>query len=434
MSGLQKIIAAARQRVSPAYLAYKQRVEADGGVVELTLEQMRSYFILIRYAVWMHIMSGHKASKLYTFFPNQSSADISFSRNSKATHYPRLANKMVEADPHKVAVDWSILNNSFTGFNVSPQATNRNTNSASTNYTVSANCIIETYAWNHTNLYTHAIYYGDNSLVRFAGKSTIPPAGDTVLGCFVEMLDGSEPRVGTEMDANADFTINISGGPVQLSANWRIFKRQITSTVWYVAGYTQSSGVSSNNHIRKYTTNSNKPFRVTGYMLEYGVTVPGRHIVTTGAIATKLFDDLTTALILPMNGVIYADMSNYEVMGSTSVPRGFSLRVDASNYITIGYTQAGTIGMAIFQSGAVVMQITSGATSGKMCARFVDGQYSLVVNGIEYSAFTTGSQSIVNPFVNSVDVTIGSSQRNINIRAVAVLNNLTIEEMKILTE
>lgn len=440
MGTMSAIIAANRKRASssPAYLEYKQRVEADAGLVDRSQAEMQVYYPVVRKAIWSHIVSGYKAGRLHTFFPNNAASDLNFSRNSKATRFNRDG-KMVEALANVPALEYNPVTGAFEGCAFSPQVTNRIANSQNNVYTTASNVVISNHTWDFTSLYTHRAYFGDNTVERVLRKSnyvTDPVLRHVILSFFVEMEDGSEPRFDIISGSQVDFAIYIGGGPVgQDVTRSKYWKRRITDTVWYVSAYYDYTNTSVNNNIRKRTHDSNKAFWVTGMQIEQGTLAPGNHIVTTGTAATKLFDDATTPLVLPMNNIVlYADMVNKYAIGSSTVPRGFSLRLDASNYITVGFTQTGTIGMAIYQSGAVIMQITSPATSGKICARFVSGQFALVVNGVVYTSFTTGNQSLINPFANSVDVTIGSSQRNINVRAVAVLNNLSDSEMISLTE
>lgn len=428
------LIIAAGLHTSPAFDAYKARVEADGGTVERDYNKMARYYGVMQRSTWCHIVSGRKAGKLYSIFPNNAAYDLNVTRASKNIEYGK-AGQMIEVANNVPAFDWDASKNlRFQGLNVANQTQNRVPTSNGTTYPVFTGVTLESpYTWAFSPLLTHAVYYGDNSTTRRANKQIYTLGWASVfISAFVEMLDGSEPMEGDTDDVHADFAAYIGGGWAGLRPGYIVYKKQITSTVWYIT-VTAQVGESTNNHFQKTggtTRNSNKPFRLTGYNMQRDELAPGRPVITTGTSVAKLFDDVSASISLPMNNcTLFADMTNNYAFGTGTSPRGFYLRIDASNFIVVGFTPAGFISMAIVSGGNVILQINSNKTSGKVCARFVNEQYALVVNGVTYTAFAVGNQFTANPFTTSATVQLGSSERNINLRCVAVLPNITTTEM-----
>jgi hypothetical protein len=419
---IEQIIASSATRNSPLYLAYKARVEADGGTVDISQLAMRQQYDVLHNAHWALIASGRKAGRLYCILPNTAAGDIVFSRNSKASGW-NASGKMVEVPANKPAFDWKPISGLFEGVNISGQATNSVTNSAAATYTTPVGApapIDNPYAWSFTDLYTHAVHFPDNSSRREARKNFATIVGVRYcISVFIKMDDNGVPVHQQVLAPGTDFVLAYNNGATVTThtANPVV---KIDATTYLVSMSVTTTTTTSTLSVVKDVSHSPKGFRVVGWMANEG-SFPARHIQTTGAAATKLYDATETAQVLPMNDVVlFSEMQNNTLLGTTGMPMGFILRKDASNYITLGYTSAGVIGMAVIVAGVSVLQINSVAASGRAAARFKNGEYALFVNGIKYTVFTAGSQAYENTFTVSATLQLGHMNRNITFKSAAV--------------
>jgi len=151
-------------------------------------------------------------------------------------------------------------------------------------------------------------YTGSTNTSRY-GKSLLTFQGITyVLSAYILMDDNTEPQIGT--GATADFAVVLAGNPITSL----VLKENVYSNVWRIA-YQVNLGRSSlsNNGIVKYTTNSPKGFRTTGWQLEaYGKLTS--YIKTNGVYFSKSSElsELTTCptlLLEPLatNNITYSE-------------------------------------------------------------------------------------------------------------------------------
>jgi hypothetical protein len=109
--------------------------------------------------------------------------------------------------------------------------------------------------------------FGDNSTLRYAYRTAPPINTLCALSVFIEMDDGNAPVVGGTTNTG-DFCLILAGG-IMPAANLRTEK--ITETLYRVWGFVTTGGTSSSSTgVVKYTTQSARTFRVTGFQVEAG--------------------------------------------------------------------------------------------------------------------------------------------------------------------
>lgn len=420
---------------SNLYLKYKKRVEESGGILSLDEHYFKNYYSIISRSIWTFIPGGYTAGKLYTIYPNNSESDVSFIRNSNATSYSEYG-KLIQIMPNTPIMDWNIISGKFNGLRITRQSTNVIANSINSSYVRKANVTEINHEWTFTNIYNNGVYFENNNQDRYAGKfHIVDNAGLVILSAFVEMDDGSEPQLGHYSDSSVDFSINIGGGNIFLRHDHKVFKEQISPTVWRIAGKVHYSGYSANQFIKKSIMNSDKGFKVTGFMIETGKLFPGNHIPTTGTAATKLFDEVHCFKSIRMKElIIYADViNNYPHTDPTHFNKIISLELDELNLLCVGINEFGNLSMAIVRNGITLLQIDSQQTSGKLCAKFCENNYSLIANGIENTTCTIGTQNTAGLEIISTKIKLGNESCDIYIKATAILNNLSSSELVSLT-
>lgn len=110
--------------------------------------------------------------------------------------------------------------------------------------------------------FDHSIQFGNNSIVRNATKTFSTVVGATYqVQVFVEMDDETVPKVGASNDNTADFSL-VGGGNV-ITGTVALYKGN-----QYIVSGTFVEVSASSCAIDKFTTQSAKGFRITGYMVQ----------------------------------------------------------------------------------------------------------------------------------------------------------------------
>lgn len=421
---IETVIAQSSSRPSPLLQSYIARVMADGGTIDIPEQDIRARFGLVKDAYWAIIVSARKEGKLYAIVPNDGSGDVSVERNSKATEITSQ-NTVIEIENNLPIFEWS--SSKFLGCNISRQVTNIVPDSAiayyGNNLSKLENVILENdYEWDFSEIYTHALYFPDNTVRRTASKVVLVNNPNfVVVSFFIEMEDGSQPKAGLDNDENADFSIYI-GGANALVGNGYIVYKKISETVWYVSGCRDYAGTSTNQHVRKNTNQSSKAFRIVGFQIETGVKYPGTHVVTYGSPATKLFDSFTSQQVRPMNTCCI-------LMDMMALNTGSS----ASNYFLQLYEQINGengIFVGINVIGQLTVKLINGATIiEKSGWRMLYDQYfhlAVQLNENALMVYINGELEIAdyefqNPFDNSSRIGIGSPTGNIYVKAISIM-------------
>lgn len=433
---IDHVIANSRTQNSPAYQEYKSRVVAGGGIMHVPQHIMKLNYPLLKYNPhWAFIASGSRQGRLYTFRQNNSASDLNFSRNSKTTAWKD--GKLIEIATGNPAYEWNPLTNDFEGISFSVQSTNLVSNSQSNIYGIALNVLIEQYQWPFTDLYNHAVKFPSGAVTAKCGKNvTLSNSGHTVFSFYVEMEDGAEPVPGAPGNAQTDFSIIIGSNAAETFE-----KRQVAQSIWRISGYAFINAVTSENYIQRTENNSGKGFKIVGLQIEADTRFMGRHVVTSGTIATKLADNTITNMAMPMNNIcLYLDCYHYQNSQANAIQ--FSLRMFAATSgnagLSIGFQDYGPVAFIINAPDQfrISPNIIEFGKRIKLAARVQNGHYVLAINGqLYYSGLYdfNNDPNYTNPYTTSARIAIGSPQRTSSIRAAAILPVLSDSQLQELT-
>ena len=207
--------------------------------------------------------------------------------------------------PQLGMMDWAIGSNLY--LNSEPTS----------NEGVSGNITYGSYSWG-LNGFSNATIYGDSSVTRYRYGATLLQNTEYTLSCYVIMDDLTEPSIGNNT-ASGDFSIIIGGGQATLNTT----SVNVSGNVWRISR-TITTGTTNlaRNGIVKYTSQSDKGFKVVGWQLEQSATV-GNYILTDGAAAI----DVTT-IENPAN-------KGYDILGNPLRLREHSFNLDGSGYAEV---------------------------------------------------------------------------------------------------
>jgi len=300
---------------------------------------------------------------------------FTFDRASSAT----LVNKdglieTVGADQPRV----DYLNDSNGALLLEPSRSNLYLNSEpTTNEGASAEVTYESFSWSLG--FSNCIKYGDNSVVRFRYGANVSASTEYTLSAFVIMDDLSEPVIGGETSEN-DFTFVI-GGSVFNNANPNV---NMGNNIYRVSvnGTTSASPNAPNNGILKFTSQSNKGFKVVGLQLEQG-SYATSYIPTSGSAVTRVYDTIPSYLdITPLNIGNYYTLfldANLNVNDNNKV---FSTINNSSDVVS--FTIRNNVGGIRLYNHIDANYPVSGITSAT-------NKFVIRVDGNSYKVFVQGS-------------------------------------------
>lgn len=135
--------------------------------------------------------------------------------------------------------------------------------------------------------FTNAIAFGNNSVLRsaFDGSYTMTVGFVYTFSCFVQMDDGSAPVPGTNASSAADFAI-MFGGTSLIRSDTNCVVTLAYGNVYRVSLTFTASSTKAGIGVAKYTANSAKTFKVTGYQLEQQNLITPSAILTRSSVAT----------------------------------------------------------------------------------------------------------------------------------------------------
>lgn len=135
------------------------------------------------------------------------------------------------------------------------------------------------------NGFINSIQFGDNSVIRYAYKSFTPTIGvQYTLSVFVQMDDNSLPVL-SNSNLTGDFSLVLNGSRGSTNIVERI---KNTNTYRCSSSYVPQS-TNANFGVIKYTTQSNKSFKITGIQLEAGSNATS-YIPTVASTVTRNAD------------------------------------------------------------------------------------------------------------------------------------------------
>jgi hypothetical protein len=288
-----------------------------------------------------------------------------------------------------------------------PQRTNLFLNSEPTsNEGAMAGVSYESFDW--AIGFTNCVKFGDNSTIRYRYGASAVNATQYAVSAFVIMDDLSEPVV-SGLSSNGDFSFAI-GGSLAYSVNPNI---DMGNNIWKVSASIPSGGNSALNGIIKYTTQSNKGFRVVGYQLEEG-SYATSYIPTQGSAVTVLADNMQIASgisdLLPQGtGTMYVEGTIVDAVDT----EGYLMRIGQASFANTIFIARGAAGdLFVFyrdgNSTLFSMQKNNVADTFKAAFAFESGNSVLYVNGEQ-----VGTSSVTyTPSVTYDDIRIGGYSVN----------------------
>jgi hypothetical protein len=285
--------------------------------------------------------------------------------------------------------------------------------------------------------FTNCVKFGDNSTIRYRYGASAVNATQYAVSAFVIMDDLSEPVV-SGLSSNGDFSFAI-GGSLAYSVNPNI---DMGNNIWKVSASIPSGGNSANNGIIKYTTQSNKGFRVVGYQLELG-SYATSYIPTQGSAVTRIADacsgagNATVFADVNASGVLFAEIS---ALSDSLTNRIISLSDSSANNRVVLYysTSTNQIIILVRVSGTTVASMSYTLSDetlfSKIAIRWSLNDFSLWVNGVKVVIDTNGIVYPANTLSElAFDDSVGTGNFYGKTKQLQVLSYQTDTEMIALT-
>jgi hypothetical protein len=235
------------------------------------------------------------------------------------------------------------------------------------------------------NGFTNSVEFQNNLALSFAYKTfTAVPTTTYVFSCFVQMNDNSVPNPGANV-GSADFSIIISG---EVATNLNV-QSTATSNVYRVSGTFTAINTVANHGVLKYTTQSAKGFKVTGYQLEIGDVATAYIPTTTAAVSVGpvanvprldyLGSSCPRLLLEPQrsNLITFSEQFNQWTASSATVTANYAVSPD-------GYTNADRV---VFAAGGLLYNGATGSAGQNTLSVYakatngVSGQFRFFGNG-----------------------------------------------------
>jgi len=246
-------------------------------------------------------------SGTYTFISKATSGDSNFYFSANSDFIGSISNVSVkESTKNNLArVDYD---GSVSSLLVEPERTNALQYSEPTSSETSASGITyESFSW--AIGFDNCIKFGDNSVTRYRYfTGTILNSTQYVISAYVIMDDLSEPVLGTS-PTGGDFLLRVGG---QSATTGNLPNVNMGNNIYRVSSVITTISVASTTGILKYSSQSNKGFRVVGFQVEQG-SYPTSYIPTDGSTVTRVKDQYSKTgisnLINSEEGVLFVEMA-----------------------------------------------------------------------------------------------------------------------------
>lgn len=360
--------------------------------------------------------NGTKASKLYAIKPTDGSGDLTVTRATTATRVNSAG--LIES----VAVNVPRLdytNSTCPSILLERQRTNVLTNSDGliTTYPVKGGNIVQ--AVTPISGFSNSVEFQNNLTTSYLYKTFGTTSGTTYsISAFVQMNDNSAPNP-TSNSTSGDFSLLISG---EFATNLNV-ERIGTSNVYRVSGRFTSINVNANYGVIKFTGQSAKAFKVTGYQLEVGAYATS-YIPTVASTVTRNADVINktgiTALIGQTEGTLFIDTKIDNIANQTNEP--ILLYARGTSFMFIEITPTGTI-YGGYNNGSIFTGLITAAVSlqngrHKFAFGYKNNDFVLYLDGVQIGTDTSGLVSgTLTSFGLQYDVSQYEGRQNVNTAA-----------------
>lgn len=205
--------------------------------------------------------------------------------------------------------------------------------------------------------FANALLFGDNSTQRDAYRSFTGTLGTTyTFSFYIQMSDGGIPVPGAQLSGAADFSIVLFGA---LVATWTV--TNVSGSLYRV--YTTGVGTGSSfNGVVKYTTQSSRAFRITGYQLELK-SYPTSYAESGASAFVRAVDALSVPKGQWVQGgwafTTILKRSTASLLGSFNIFMRFQIGIGSNEYYL--YLNSSGYLAAEFYAGGVLYAITTTA-------------------------------------------------------------------------
>jgi hypothetical protein len=229
------------------------------------------------------------------------------------------------------------------------------------------------------------IEYDASSSLVYKRDFTPTIGTEYTISCFVQMNDNSAPIHTVDVNSG-DFCL-INNNTVVGASDIKT-ERLGSTNVYRVSATKTASDTNNRFGIIKYSTQSSKGFKVTGFQLEQGYQTS--YIPTQGAISTRVAESCSDAgnnqVINSTEGVLYAEIS---ALANDITQRAISLSDGTNtNRVTLLYNDASNAIRLFLQVGGATQAsiITTAYTITdfhKIAVKWALNDFSLWVDGVE---------------------------------------------------
>ena len=250
---------------------------------------------------------------------------------------------------------------------------------------------------NFTPLSGSGIHFDTTGVTSYAYFRPTHTVDDYTFSVFVEMNDGNAPTFGSSIspDASNDFAFVIDGGPVNPAS---YIVEHYGGSTYRVSGTRPSVTTTVRNAgLIKYSGNSSRTFKVTGFQLEVG-SFATSYIPTSGSTVTRSPDIAS----IPVSAFGYNQEAGTVVVEATA----YAGNPNNANYASLGnaaltdfvrlWTWEGQTSHVRWTGTNfdVVIPFTSG-TAEKFAGAYAQDNYNIALDGAAATPDTSGAQTLI---------------------------------------
>ena len=242
--------------------------------------------------------------------------------------------------------------------------------------------------------FTNSIQFSDNTLQRFAYKvATTTAATVYTLSVFVCMDDNSTPVVGTTI-TSGDFCLVFEGNLISVASTVTALGN---STHRVQVTVTAAGGAGLNIGVIKYTGQSVKGFRITGFQLETGAFATS-YIPTVASQVTRAADVANVNTLSPwfnaVSGTLYGEADIYSP-ASLNVTNLATINDGTTSNVHRLLSYNGKIGGSTTTAGSTIADLQpltyTTNTTFKFAYAYAANDFAAVGNGGAPSTDAAGS-------------------------------------------